>query len=155
MKEFAKVLKNDNNKSLVRIERVSACSKCNKQCLLGEQSHEIEEMEVLVDDPIGVKPGETVILEMDTKPILFASMVVYLVPIISLILGYFAGIYVFSGFIVNEEVAGILGSLISFPLSFLILRFFDLKASSNNRYHPKITEIVNGDTFNFNEQCEV
>src|SRR6056297_643926 len=120
MKEKARVIKKEDGQSLVQIIRVSACSHCDEKCMLADDSHEMEEMEVLVNDPIGAEVGSMVELEMGAKPILFSAFVVYLVPLIALIGGYFIGSSWLNSFTATSEIAGILGSIIFFFLSFLI-----------------------------------
>ena len=147
MKERARVIKNKNGQSLVQIIRTSACSHCDEKCMLADDSHEVEEMEVLVNDPIGAEVGSMVELEMGTKPILFSAFIVYLLPLVAIIAGYFAGSSVLNIFFANSEIAGILGSIISFFLSFLILRAFDKKAGSKSYFHPEITRVITHNGF--------
>lgn len=142
MKETARVIKKENGQSLVQIIRVSACSHCDEKCMLAEDSHDMEEMEVLVNDPIGAEVGSMVELEMGAKPILFSAFVVYLLPLVAIILGYFAGSRWLSILANDGEIAGIIGSVIAFFLSFLLLRFFDKKAGAKSNFHPEITRIV-------------
>ncbi|MEC9489548.1 MAG: SoxR reducing system RseC family protein [Halanaerobiales bacterium] len=142
MKERARVIKKENDQSLVQIIRTSACSHCDEKCMLADDSHEVEEMEVLVNDPIGAEVGSTVELEMGARPILFSALVVYLLPLVAIIAGYFAGSSWFSGIINNSEVAGIIGSGIGFLLSFAFLRIFDKKAGSKSYFHPEISRVV-------------
>jgi len=147
MKEKARVIKKENGQSLVQIIRTSACSHCDEKCMLAEDSHEMEEMEVLVNDPIGAEVGSMVELEMGTKPVLFSAFVVYLLPLAAIIAGYFAGSSWLSVFIENGEIAGIVGSVVSFFLSFFLLRFFDRKAGAKSYFHPQITRVVTHNGF--------
>lgn len=151
MKEMARVIEKDNGNATVRIIRSSACSKCDEKCMLGEQSHEVDEMDVVVKDPIGAEVGSMVELEMGAKPILLSAFMVYLLPLFAIVAGYFAGEALFSIFTSSTEVAGILGSAAAFFLSFLLLRAFDKKAGSKSYFHPKIIRVVNHNGF-FYEQ---
>lgn len=147
MKERARVIKKVDGQSLVQIIRTSACSHCDEKCMLADDSHEVEEMEVLVNDPIGAEVGSMVELEMGAKPILFSAFIVYLLPLVAIIAGYFAGSNLLNSLISNSEIAGILGSVVSFFLSFLLLRLFDKKAGSKSYFHPKITRVVTHNGF--------
>lgn len=147
MKERARVIKKEDGQSLVQIIRTSACSHCDEKCMLADDSHEVEEMEVLVNDPIGAEVGSMVELEMGAKPILFSAIVVYLLPLAAIIAGYFAGSSWFSALIASKEVAGIIGSGIGFLLSFVLLKFFDKKAGSKSYFHPEITRVVTHNGF--------
>lgn len=142
MKERARVIENKNGQSLVKIIKTSACSHCDEKCMLADDSHEVEEMEVLVNDPIGAEVGNMVELEMGAKPILFSAFVVYLLPLVAIIAGYFAGSHLFNSFISNSEIAGILGSVLGFIISFGMLKIFDKKAGASSHFHPEITRVV-------------
>ena len=151
MKERARVIKKEDGQSLVQIVRTSACSHCDEKCMLAEDSHEVEEMEVLVNDPIGAEVGSMVELEMGAKPILFSALVVYLLPLVAIVAGYFAGSSWLNIFIKNPETAGIVGSITSFFLSFLLLRAFDKKAGSKSHFHPEITKVVTHNGFYYED----
>ena len=149
MKEQARVIKKEDGQSLVQIMRVSACSHCDEKCMLADDSHEVEEMEVLVNDPIGAEVGSVVELEMGAKPILVSALVVYLLPLLAIVVGYFAGSSWLNIFIANSEIAGIVGAVASFFLSFLLLRAFDKKAGSKSYFHPEITRVVTHNGFHY------
>ncbi|ADO77470.1 SoxR reducing system RseC family protein [Halanaerobium praevalens] len=142
MKERAKVIQKRDGQSLVQLVKRSACHQCDEKCMLAGDSHEVEEMEVLVNDPIDAEIGSTVELEMDAKPILFSAVMVYLMPLFAIVGGYFAGRSFFSSFISNIEIAGIIGSVAGFFFSFLFLRFFDKKAGAKSYFHPQIIRVV-------------
>ena len=144
MKEMARVIDKENGQSLVRIIRSSACNKCDEKCMLGaDQSHEVDEMDVLVNDPINAEVGSMVELEMGAKPVLFSAFLVYLFPLAAIIAGYFAGSYLLSVFSLADEIAGIIGSAVGFLLSFMFLKYFDKKAGSKSYFHPEIIRVVN------------
>jgi len=147
VREKARVIEKENGKSRVRIIRSSACSKCDEKCVLSEQSHEVEEMDVLVNDPIGAEVGSMVELEMGSKPILFSAFMVYLLPLVAIIAGYFAGSSMLGFLAPGSEAAGIIGSVIGFFLSFLLLKLFDKKAGSKSYFHPKIRRVIKHDGF--------
>ena len=149
MKERARVIKKKEDQSLVQIIKTSACSHCDEKCMLAEDSHEIEEMEVLVNDPIDAEVGSMVELEMGAKPILVSAFLVYLLPLLAIVAGYFAGASLLSIFVASSEIAGILGSGVGFLLAFLFLRVFDKKAGSKSYFHPKITKVVTHNGFHY------
>lgn len=143
MKELGRVVAKKNNKALIRINRKSSCSKCRRECFLAGDSHEIEKMEIEVDDNLGVRKGQIVRLEMGEKPLLIASFIIYLIPLLGLIGGYFIGAKIGAELINNSrELSGILGSVLFFFLTFIILKYIDRRIGNNSSYHPRITAIV-------------
>ena len=144
MKEKATVLKNlTNNRALVRIERHSACSKCDQACSMAGEDSEVKEMEFEVENPIKAPEGEKVQIEMGEKPVLFASIVIYLVPLLFMVLGYVAGqnLAPFFG-VIEGEAVGVIGAFIFLGIAFLLIRNLDNYLQPKKVFHPEITKIV-------------
>lgn len=143
MKETARVIENIDNKARVKIIRQSACSKCEKDCMLAGDSHEMDEMEVVVDNPVSAEKGTMVSLEMGEKPLVYASLIIYLLPLIGLFIGYFAGSWLAQTLDFKLiELTGISGSILFLIFSFVIIRLLDARLRFEKRFHPKITGIV-------------
>lgn len=143
MEESATVVKSKKNKAEVRITRYSACSKCDKSCSLAGDSHDQDEIVLEVEDSIGVTAGDQVLVEMEKGNLLFATVVVYLIPIFLMITGYFLGAWMASLFgIAAVEVAGIAGTFIFLILSFLINKIFNSYLEKNSSFKPKIKRVI-------------
>jgi len=144
MEELGHVLKNIGNQALVKIERHSLCSKCTNKCQLAvENEHETDEIEVTVNNPIGAKRGQMVKIEMGEQPLVIASLIIYIIPLISLIIGYFASqsFMQILGFTPTEG-SGIIGSLVFLGLSFLLIKSIDRFLGRKKEYNPIIKEII-------------
>ncbi|WP_133960334.1 SoxR reducing system RseC family protein [Halanaerobium saccharolyticum] len=76
----------------MKITRHSACSKCDKSCSLAGDSHDQNEIILEVEDKIGVKKDDQVLVEMKKSSLVYTTLVVYLIPIILMIAGYFSGV---------------------------------------------------------------
>jgi sigma-E factor negative regulatory protein RseC len=90
LEELATVVKKKKKKAEVKITRYSDCSKCDKSCSLAGDSHDQDEIVLEVEDRIGVTSGDQVLVEMEKGNLLFATVVVYLIPIFLMIAGYFS-----------------------------------------------------------------
>ncbi|RAK06472.1 RseC/MucC-like positive regulator of sigma(E) [Halanaerobium saccharolyticum] len=144
MEELATVVKRKKNKAEVKIIRHSACSKCDKSCSLAGDSHDQEEIVLEVEDEIGVKTGDQVLVEMEKGNLLFATVVVYVIPIFLMIAGYFFGVWIAS--LLNTqaaELAGIAGTFAFLILSFLINKLFNSRLKEISSFQPKIRRIIN------------
>ncbi|MFP4661801.1 MAG: SoxR reducing system RseC family protein [Halanaerobiales bacterium] len=144
MEEHGFVLENKGDKALVRIQRHSLCSKCTNKCQLAvEDSHEIDEIEVTVENPVGAESGQEVKIEMGEQPLIIASLIIYILPLISLIIGYFAGLFFATllGFAPTEGT-GIIGSLVFLGLSFLLIKNLDKNLGRKKNYNPIIKQII-------------
>ena len=144
MEELATVVKRKKNKAEIKITRHSACSKCDKSCSLSGDSHDQDEIVLEVKDEIGVKSGDQVLVEMEKGNLLFATIVVYLIPIILMIAGYFFGVWMASLLnIASVELAGIAGTFIFLIISFLINKLFDSHLKKMSSFQPTIKRIIN------------
>lgn len=144
MEELGQVLKNKGKEAVIKIERQSLCSKCTNKCQLAvENNHETDEIEVTVNNSIGAEIGEMVKLEMGEQPLVIASLIIYILPLISLILGYFAGqFFIQTVGYTPTEGAGIIGSLIFLTISFLLTKSIDKLLGKKKEYNPEIKEII-------------
>ena len=144
MEELATVIKRKKNKAEVKITRYSACIKCDKSCSLAGDSHDQDEIVLEVEDKIGVENGDQVLVEMEKGNLLFASVVVYVIPIFLMIAGYFFGVWIASLLdIAAAELAGIAGTFIFLILSFLINKLFNSYFEKISSFQPKIKKVIN------------
>jgi len=142
VEELGTVVGLSHEKAEIMIVRHSACSKCEEKCDLAE-SHEQDEIIVEVENSIGVNKGEQVLLEMEERNILFASLIVYLLPLVAMIIGYF----VFSWFALrmglqSGEGAGIIGTLVFLFLSFLGIHLINPYLEKKTGFKPIIKKVI-------------
>lgn len=146
MEEIAEVIACNGDKALVKVKRRSACDKCNHNCILAGEAGAIEEeeMEFEVNNPVGAGRGQLVRLEMDEKPLVFASLLVYLLPVLFMIGGYYLGHYFFGNFFTGpSEKAGIAGAVLMLLISFSSLHVIDTRLLKHLKgFHPHISEIL-------------
>ena len=78
----------DGSAEVIHI-RQSACSgECHKCSGCGAAQ---ETMALIVQNPIGAKPGDLVVIESQTGPVLKAAAVLYMLPLVLFFLGYLIG----------------------------------------------------------------
>jgi sigma-E factor negative regulatory protein RseC len=144
MEELATVVEDKGDKARVRVIRHSACHKCDKDCGMSGASHDVDNIEIEVNNNLDAAKGSMVKLEMGERTIVLASMIVYLFPLISLIGGYFVSNWIVSqlGY-VSSEIIGITGGFIFLAMSFIVIRLIDLKLRMVEVFHPKMTKILN------------
>ena len=115
MQQLVKVIRCDpNGTAQVACIRQSACSgDCHKcsGCGAVEQT-----MIFTARNLIGAKPGELVIVESETGPVLKAAAVLYMMPLIVFIAGYLVGM--------QWGLGGLIGAL-AFALSILLVVLYD------------------------------
>ncbi|PLX41158.1 MAG: Fis family transcriptional regulator [Deltaproteobacteria bacterium] len=90
IEESALVVETAAGKALVSTMRSGACGSCSAQggckALGGGR-----EARVWVEDPIGVKEGDSVVVEISETAFVKAGVAVYLVPVVALLVGAILG----------------------------------------------------------------
>jgi sigma-E factor negative regulatory protein RseC len=95
------------------------------------------------ENAAGAETGDTVEVDIDRDGVLQTSAIVYLLPVFSLLVGYAVGAgaaFFLPG--VSGEAGGIAGSVIFFPLSFLIVRWYDRRAGRKRAVRAQVTGIL-------------
>lgn len=113
-------------KYLVKIlKEGGSCSSCgfSKFCSIGGKKDEGDIIEVRGN---GFAPGDEVILEEKVSGIIAATSLIFIVPIIAFVLGYYVG--------VSLGLSELMSALTGFALMaiyFLVLRLFDKKLTES------------------------
>ncbi len=130
--EVGQITEIKDNKAIISLVRRSACGDCHA-C---EMSHDQKEMIMTAINECDGKVGDKVAVELVVDRLMFATFILYGVPLITTVLGFFIGYYVF-----NSEV-------ISFSLGvvFMLITYFVIKKSesffNNDKYIPVARKIV-------------
>lgn len=144
MKEKACVVDVNGDTAKVVVTRYSACSKCNRDCILGlDNSHEQDEMYVEVKNDKMAEVGDIVNVELKDSSLVFGSIILYLIPLLFFVSGYFIGAKFSELFnILSIEVTGILSSFLFLYISYLLTKKFDKKISKNKKFQSEIISII-------------
>ncbi len=135
------VIKTIKNKAWIKTTRSGACKNCasRSSCNSANQG---TEMEVEAYNEAGAKPGERVVFKIKSTPLLKASFLLYVFPILCMIAGAFIGQTIAPAFNSNPSAfAGIFGFLFFF-LSFFIIRSKGAALAQQKEYKPKIIRII-------------
>ena len=91
----ARVLSRDRGEALVQTERGSACGGCNARAGCGTsllaQVFGHKPARLRVANPIAAEPGERVIVGLSERGLVRASVLLYVLPLLGLLLGALAG----------------------------------------------------------------
>ena len=149
MRELGKVINCKENIAKVRVIKHSACSKCDRDCpLSNSKSHEQEEMIFEVNNNIKANPGDQVSIELEDKNLVFSSLIIYLMPILNMIIGYFFGQWFGIKYnLLTPEISGIFGTVLFLLLSYFLLKYINSKLKNNNKINPKIVKILNNSRY--------
>ncbi len=112
--------------------RQSACSgDCHKCSGCGAMQ---ETVELIANNPIGAKPGDLVVMEAATGPVLTAAAVLYMLPLALFFLGYFLGQVLFGR-------GGLVGCL-AFGLGICLCVVYDRAVGKKKKTEYTITGFV-------------
>ena len=122
--------------------RQSACSgDCHKCAGCGAAQ---ETMVFTVKDPIGVRPGDVVIVSSESAPVLFSAAVLYLLPLVLFIAGYLVGMQWSLGGLVGYALGhrfglGALVGCLAFVLSIGLAVVYDRTVAAKKKTVYTIT----------------
>ena len=90
------VISVDGMKSKVRITTAPECTGCpsNSHCHFGDTSSR----EITVINECGAEISDQVVFESDTGKVIFSAALIWIVPLLSMFVGYFAGTKFAGGF---------------------------------------------------------
>ena len=135
MTEQGVVIGIDSDEAFVEFSPNENCSACaaRHNC-----SQEIgKKRKLRVSNTVGAGIGDTVEVSVSSQRFVFAAMLLWVVPIFSLFVGYFA-IFRKTG----NETAAIFGSIIVMCLSFVILKVIDSRILKKGWLRPVTIRII-------------
>ena len=116
----------------LRIKSNPACGHC-RMCVTSQQAMMITEAE----NSVGAKVGDKVLLKTPGTWLLKAAFLIYVVPVLSLIMGLVVGITVTG----SEMIGGLMG-LGCLMLCFTLMHLYDKKVRANDSLRLRILRIV-------------
>lgn len=133
----APIYKNSNENlplAEVEITRSSACGESCASCGLcpGQTAR------VFAVNDVNAAVGDEVMIEMSDKKVLGAAFLVYIVPIITLIVGYLLSHAIF-----NSEALAIFTGILFMIITFIVIMRIDRK--NKRRYTPHIVRVITED----------
>ena len=132
MEEKGRVVKVESGVAQVEMERTSACARCGI-CLQSSGDKPI----LYVKDSLGARPGDEVLVSIESKQILKTAFLIYLFPLVGLIGGYFLG-----RAILGKEIAGIIFAGLGFFTTLFFLHQYDKRLRAQKSRGVKIIQII-------------
>ncbi|MCG6911672.1 MAG: SoxR reducing system RseC family protein [Deltaproteobacteria bacterium] len=141
------VIKTEPNEyAQVLLDRKNACGGCESSgtechsCLAGAKK--IQSRAV---NRVGAKVGDVVKLQLSFGILSAGAAILYLLPIVAMLCGAFAGHWLAEWSNMAEVTASILGAVCGLVFGFVIVIFIDRSPGMRNKITPTITEIVTPD----------
>jgi sigma-E factor negative regulatory protein RseC len=119
---------------MVKGEQCGGCTACKA---FGEGNFEIVALNTR-----GAKPGDFVKVETNPRQVVKYSAIVFILPVVSLIMGYFIGSSSLTRLGLSSETAGILGSLGLLLITFIGIIGYDRVIRKTDQIKAQITQIL-------------
>lgn len=134
------------DKALVKVRQHHACAGCGACGRVFGDPEQRDIFMVEVHNPVGAQKGQFVRLEVGERDMLLAAFLLYVVPLVGLLFGLFAGrrVAVLFGFGGSPDLWGLGLGLILMVLVFELLRLQERKLAGSKRFKVVITSVVNG-----------
>lgn len=132
------VLEVSNHMAKVKTSRHNDCENCG--ACPGNSALVLE-----ARNGIGAIPGQRVAIEIKEINMLKAAFIVYILPLISVLIGVVAGGLFAESFGYTPLLFQIMGGVVAFVLSVLYIKIFDSAARSDVKMQPVIIRILSDD----------
>ena len=126
----------------VLVNRTGGCSGCSKGtggcsgCMTSSKDISI------VEDPIGAGPGDMVRVELNSSDVIKGAALLYLLPVISLMGGAFAGKSLGPLLHVSETIGMFGGCFLGLLLAVTIIKLVDGSHWARRKLNPRVTAIL-------------
>ena len=128
----------------IKTNRAAACESCTSKDSCGTSHHGSKEMTVIVKNTLGVKQGDTVVVGIETKPMIILSFLLYVFPIILLVIGALIGDSLAPVLQTNHSLTAMVTGFSLFGVAFLIVRKKQAAMSQKDEYKPFLVRKKSG-----------
>ena len=139
-KETATVTGIDGEYALVRTERTAGCAACSERNLCSTLGGG-KDMEFLAVNPVGAKPGDTVLLDFKTLRLLQLSLLLYIFPILVLVVGAVIGNHLAPAYGIDQSAGAAGLGFAGFFIAIAVILMLERKAKKTDTYKPVILTV--------------
>ncbi len=134
------IVESTNKKSaFIKITKSSSCKHCSEQdsCSVSQRN-----MIIQVENKLDAKKGDMVEVSVPEGTFIKLSLMVYMFPVAALMVGAFLGNFLSMALKTDPSVTAAVTGALFLVVSFLVLKAFDKKKRSGDRFYPRMTRIV-------------
>jgi sigma-E factor negative regulatory protein RseC len=135
--EYGEVVEVHGSTARVKLGARQACAHCGICAKAGDSSKEML-VDAYASEPL--KKGDRVVLVMGSGVILKSAFVVYMVPLVALIAGYYLGKELADALSITlkGELFPALSGFFLLALSFLVIRWYDRRKKNDTRFRVSV-----------------
>ncbi|PAB58610.1 SoxR reducing system RseC family protein [Anaeromicrobium sediminis] len=141
METIGRVVSTNNEFAKIEVMRTSACGEKCSSCGGGCSK---TGMYIDVKNTLNAKSSQFIKVEIETKTIMKAGFLVYILPLFMLIIGAVSGYYIHGLFNMTfpSDLFSLLLGVLFLGLSYGIVRIFDRNYNSKGKIQYKMTKIL-------------
>lgn len=127
------------NTAVIKVVRSSSCKHCadKDSCSVADRNMLIE-----VKNSLNAKEGDRVEVSVPEGTFVKLSLMVYIFPIIALMTGAFLGNFLSMQLNTDPSATAAITAALFLGTSFLVLKRFDNKKTTEEKFYPRMTRIV-------------
>ena len=127
-------------KARVKFSAGGACARCRACMIEGGQWAMVD-----AENDLNARAGDTVEVDISSAVFIWASFVLFIVPLFFMGAGYFAGALLSKALnIQNEQGAGASFAILFFAVSFIIIWAYDRRVGRTRGFVSRITKVHKG-----------
>jgi len=135
------VIKIDSSTAWVKTTKTHACKGCAARGYCNVMGGG-NEMEVEAINYAGAKVGEKVVISFETSPLLKATFMLYVLPVLFLMAGAFIGNKMAPFFNFDASTLSVITGFLFFGLIIIFLKSKGNKLAKKDEYRPKVIKIL-------------
>ena len=130
-----------DGRAIVVIQRAEACHSCSAKGACQTLGGKTQDMTLVLENTLDVKPGDQVILSMAEASVIKASAVLYLIPAIGLVGGALLGWSQSTALGMGSDPASILGAAVGLVVGFVATKLVAGSMSKKPHYTPHLKSV--------------
>lgn len=117
------------------------CASCSakKGCIMSDSG---KVRNITMENSLAAEEGDTVIFTVESSGIVAASLVIYLMPVIFLFLGLYAGHMYNEYLMLDKDSASAIIGVLFFVLSFFVIKIFSGITKNSAIFQPRAVKII-------------
>lgn len=133
MRETGLVVKTENGRAVVKVDKKDECSKCG-MCLFPKNANSIE---FSANNSVGAKEGDAVIIETKENGKLLGAILAFFVPLLLIVAAA-----VFSLVVIKREIYTLIIGVAAVVIWYAILPLIDKRLKKSDKFSPDVISVV-------------
>jgi len=128
----------------IRVNPTEDCEACGVKSSCHARPGISKERFVTALDPFGLKKGQRVKISLESKNLVKASVIIFVLPLLGLLLGSVVGSFIAKKAIYSDylDLYSIIGGFAGIGFTVLGLRSYNKKLKKTHQFYPAVVEIM-------------